>query len=503
MQIPVWISPNRRTRRILDLVLCFWMIGPIGTSHAADKPAPVNAVQIKLEGTITTLTEQFFERRLEQAQSLGANLIIVEINSPGGLVDASLKIATTLRDMKWARTVAYIPQQALSGAAFAALGCDEIYMRPTTTLGDAGPIIMGEDSLFRHAPEKIVSDLALQLRELAAAKGRPTALAEAMVNRHLEVFEMSQEETGETRFLSEAELEQLEDREDWKKGRLVFESRKDHFLEVTGKRAVEIGLANGTVSDLDALYKQLKLPEPPIVLEHTTADTIVLILNNPFVTGLLLVIALICLYVELHIPGFGIAGICSGLCFALFFWSRIFGGTAGWLEVILFLAGVVCLGIELFVLPGFGVAGVSGVLLIVASFVLASQTFIVPKTNADMQTLGNSAAILTASLIVFVGTAVFLGRYFESMPIFRRMVLAPPGPESADVENVETTLTLAGSKQWMVDQEGVAKTFLRPAGKATIGEEIVDVVAEGSFIDPGQKVRVIAVQGNRVVVREV
>lgn len=489
------------------LTLCLGsLVGGLSVAcpvRAADEPAAPNAVLIKLEGTITPFTEQFLNRRLEQAKSRGANLIILEIDSPGGLVDPSLDIAHTLRDLKWARTIAYIPRRALSGAAFAALGCDQIYMKPSASLGDAGPIIMGEDSLFRHAPEKIVSDLALQLRDLAEAKGRPMALAEAMVNRNLEVFEMRNEKTGATAYLSEVELDQLDDRDDWKKERLVFESRKDHFLEVKGKRAAELGLANDTVSSVDELYKKLKITDPPLVLEHTTADTIVLVLNNPFVTGLLLVIGLICLYVELHIPGFGIAGIASGLCFALFFWSRIFGGTAGWLEVILFLCGVVCLGIELFILPGFGVAGVSGVLLIVASIVLASQTFIIPQTNADLNSLGRSAAVITATIVVFVGSAMFLGRYFESMPIFRRLVLAPPGTVEPADEFVETEPLLGGSKQWLVNQEGVATTFLRPAGKATIGDELVDVVAEGSFIDPGRTVRVITVQGNRVVVREV
>lgn len=473
-----------------------------GRIAPAAPPIPKRPIRIKLEGMITPLTKQFLFERLEQARSLGSDLVIVDIDSPGGHLESSLDIANHLRDLDWARTVAYIPRQALSGAAFAALACEEIQMKPLARLGDAGPIILGEDSLFRHAPEKIVSDLALQLRSLAEAKGRPPALAEAMVNRNLEVFEVRAKETGDIRYLSDAEIAQLADPEKWERGKLVFESRKDHFLEVTGKRAVELGLANSTVKDLPELLEREGIEGDPPLLEQTWADTTVAILNHPFITAILLIVGLVCLYIELHIPGFGLAGLASGLCFVLFFWSRILGGTSGWLEVVLFVAGIVCLGIELFLMPGVGIAGVTGVLLMLASVVLASQTFVIPRTNYDFEVLGSTAGVLVASGVVFVGISVFLGRYFESLPIFRRMVLAPPGATPISAGSPETPARLPGNKDWLLERTGVATTFLRPAGKAAFGEEIVDVVAEGSFIDPNRPVRVISVQGNRVVVRE-
>ncbi|MFO0948123.1 MAG: NfeD family protein [Planctomycetota bacterium] len=472
-------------------------------AEAAADDKPANAVRIHFEGVITPWTEQFVFRRLDQAKSMGANVIILEIDSPGGMVDPSFAIAEHLRDIDWAKTVAYVPREALSGAAFVALGCDEIIMKPGARLGDAGPIIIGEDSMFRHAPEKIVSDLAVRLRALAEAKKRPPALAEAMVNRNLEVFEMRNKETDAVSFLSEPEIGQLDHPDKWEKGKLVFESRKDHFLEVVGKRAVELGLASAVVSNEEDLYKLLHLQGTPPILKQNFVDTLVWILNIPFVTVLVLVIGLICLYVELHIPGFGIAGIASALCFVLFFWSRMLGGTAGWLEVLLFFGGIIFVAIELFVLPGFGVTGLTGVLLILSSIILASQTFVIPHTVADFESLGKTAMVLGASVIVTIGMASFLGKYFDSLPMFRRMVLPPPeNPESAE-DFAETSSALAGNRGWLLDQEGIATTFLRPAGKASFRDETVDVVTEGSFISTGSRVRVISVQGNRVVVKEV
>ena len=114
-------------------------------------------VLIRFEGPITPLLEQFSYRKLDTAKRREADVVIVEIDSPGGFLDASLNIADRLRNLAWARTVAFVPREALSGAAIAALGCDEIIMSPEARLGDAGPIFQGEDALFRHAPEKIRS----------------------------------------------------------------------------------------------------------------------------------------------------------------------------------------------------------------------------------------------------------------------------------------------------------------------------------------------------------
>jgi membrane-bound serine protease (ClpP class) len=239
-------------------------------------------------------------------------------------------------------------------------------------MGDVGVMTIGRDSLFRYAEEKIRTHVSSQLRDLAEARGRPPALAEAMVNMDLVVYQVTNRQTGEQTFMSDEEIQASDDPDVWEKGRPVLESREKHFLEVNGLRAVELRLADGNAQDLSELIGVLGLVEPPRVLRPTAVDTAVFILNLPLVTGLLFVIGLVALYVEFSAPGISIGGLMAVLCFSLFFWSRFLGGTAEVLEVVLFLAGVLFLSVEVFVLPGFGVAGITGLLLIGAGLVMAS-----------------------------------------------------------------------------------------------------------------------------------
>jgi membrane-bound serine protease (ClpP class) len=456
------------------------------------------AVLIPFDGTITPLLEQFLYRHLEDAREQQADLVILRIDSPGGLLDESLRIAERLQALDWARTVAYVPKEALSGAAIAALGCDEIVMHPHARLGDAGPIFLAEDALFRHAPEKLMSDLAVKIRRLASAKGRPPALAEAMVDRNCEVFPVTNRKTGELTYMSEAEIASLKDAEDWEKGKLVFESRRDHFLEVEGERAVELKLASATVENLQQLQQRYQWDEL-VTLEQTWVDTLVYVLNHSWVTGLLLVVGLICLYVEFSMPS-GIAATISALCFVLFFWSRVLGGTAGWLEVVLFLFGLALVLVEIFLLPGFGFAGITGAVFIVAALVMASQRFVIPRTTYDLGELIDTFAMLVGSGIGFLVLAFLLRRHFHMIPAFNSLVLAPPEPEPM---TAAVAAPVKRDRQWLVGREGVTTTPLRPAGRARFEGEQFDVFAEGSYIPPGRTVRVVEILGSRVMVVEV
>jgi membrane-bound serine protease (ClpP class) len=492
---------HRTCHIFLSFAALFALAAPLSAQperEAAQKQYQ-HAVVIPMEGPITPMLERFLFRRLDAAQSEGADLVIVEIDSPGGLLEESFNIAERLRAIDWATTVAYVPDQALSGAAIAALGCNEIVMHPHARLGDAGPIFLAEDALFRHAPEKLVSDLAVRMRRLAESTGRPPALAEAMVDRNCEVFEATNQQTDEKRFLSEADLAHLDD-ENWEKGKLVFESRKDHFLEVEGERAVELRLAEATVTGIDDLKQRYQWTGELRRLEHTWVDTLVFVLNQTWVTVLLLIVGMVCLYIEFSAPGTGIGGTIAGLCFVLFFWSRVLGGTSGWLEVILFLSGVVLVIVEVFVMPGFGFSGVTGALLIVASLIMASQRFVIPETEADLSQLTQSLAILVGSGIAFLFATFVLHRYFHLVPALSGIVLAPP--ESADMPTASSAAAPTASIVVKVGQEGTAITPLRPAGRVRFEDQSIDVFAEGSYIAAGKVVRVVEVQGRRILVVE-
>ncbi|MHB8952286.1 MAG: NfeD family protein [Pirellulaceae bacterium] len=476
---------------------------------AAQDPVPAprqytQGVVISVEGVLLPRLERFVNRKLDESQQLGADLVILEIDSPGGALDSTLKVAARLNELPWAHTVAYIPDEALSGAAILALACDEIVMCPRARLGDAGPIFQGPDALFRHAPEKIRSDLALRVRDLAADKGRPPALAEAMVDMNLPVFRVVHRETGAVTYLSQHEIDALEKPELWEKGPMVLESKPGSFLEVNGQRAVELQLAATTVANRTELEQRYPVTRPFILLKRGAVDTAVDVLNLPLVTALLFVIGATALYVELSAPGIGLGGLIAGLSFTLFFWSRFLGGTAGWLEVILVLAGVIFLAVEIFILPGFGIAGIAGILLMGTGIVLASQNHVIPQSARGMQDLGTSLVVLVCSGFLSLIAAAVFSRYFGSIPVLNRLILRAPlaAPQDA-AKGPEKPLPPLRQYRASVGDWGVAESPLRPAGKAIFGEEYLDVIADGSYVDRGRQVRIIQMSGNRIVVREV
>lgn len=487
-------------------------VEPKTVPAAADRPVRHLGVLIRFEGTITPLNEHYLYRKLEVARGMGADLVVIEIDSPGGMLDPSLKIAAHLRDIQWARTVAYIPREALSGGAIVALGCDEIIMHPQAKIGDAGPIYMNEGGLFEHAPEKIRTHLARHVRDLAESKGRSPALAEAMVDKDLIVFQCRNKADGQERFLSEHEISATARPGDWERIAPVLETQGGNFLEVSGLRAKELGIASAVAEDREVLRRQLHVESPWFVIEPSAKDTAVFVLNLPLVTGIILVIGLVALFIELSTPGIGLGGLVSFLCFALFFWSRFLGGTSGWLELTLFIAGAVFLAVELFLIPGFGVAGITGILLMVVSVVMASQEFVLPHTHGQLVVFARSVVVLVGAIVGFLAVSSVLSRHLQTIPIFRRLILTGPqdvaatdgsGKKWLDPQGkpIADPAATAGSTVFVGDW-GVAQTVLRPAGRARFGAILIDVVADNSFIDAGKQVRVVEVQGNRVVVTE-
>lgn len=477
---------------------------------AGDAPS---AMIIKIDDVIEPILEQFVLRQIDRAVGSGHNLLIFEIESPGGVLLSSLNMANAIADLadRKVRTVAYVPRQALSGAAIIALGCDEIYINPTAQFGDAEPIEAKPGQMFERAPEKILSVLKDAMKTLAERKRRPPAIAQAMCDKDLFVYRMTHREDGRVWYMTEDEIHNAAD--GWIKGRPLPETDGRHLLTVNGRRAHELLIAEPPVENFDELKTRLGVPAEVdvAVSTRTWVDTLIYILNTGVATFLLFVAGIMFIYFELHFPS-GFFGILSCVCFGLFFWSRFLGGTAGWLEVVLFLLGAGCLAMEIFVLPGFGVFGVSGVLLCLASLILASQTFIVPASTGELHELARSVGTIGGALVGTVVLAVLVSRYLPVMPWFNEMILTPPGAEGYRDDGPRLRPDLTGQHpanrmlerdHALVGRQGTALTVLRPAGKAQIGEQFVDVVSDGPFISVGRQIEVIAVEGTRVVVREI
>ena len=303
------------------------------------------------------------------------------------------------------------------------------------------------------------------------------------------------------RYISSKEWDTLKDADDWIKGRPIREAGADMFFTANGRRAVELGFADQTIDRRSELADLLNVESPIPIRERSWVDTLIVILNSNVVTFLLLAVGMIALVVELGAPGMGVGGLLAILCFGLFFWSRFLGGTSGWFEVTLFLVGLSFIAAEIFVIPGFGVAGVCGLLLTLGSLVMASRRVLIPENSEQLASLGYDVLTVFGAFIGFLIGLIVLANYIGQIPGLSRLTLQPQtagGPTPVDTESDEL---LPGWQRVAVGDIGETISPLRPSGKMQFGDHMVDVVTEGDFVDPGMQVKVIGKQGARVVVR--
>lgn len=457
---------------------------------------------IQLHDVIDEVFASFAQRQIQRAVDSGAKLIIFEIDSPGGLLtvcqDLSQQIAhLSEREIK---TVAYIPQKAISGGAILAAACDEIYMRPNAKIGDAIPISLTGNMILR-AEEKILSIELELLRDLAKQKNRPAAILEGMADKDLEVLEVTNKTTGKKWYMTQEELHLAG--EDWVAGPLVPESRKGIAIMINGERAYELLIAKRPVQDLTELRERLGLPLdlPLKAIGRTWIDSLVFTLNQRWMAGFLFFLAIVFIYIELATMT-GFFAILSALAFSIFFWSKMMGGTATGLEIAIFLVGIGCLAMEFFVVPGFGVFGISGVLLVIFSLVMASQTFTGFSIEYDLALAGKTFATLGVALIAVLIASTILSQYLHRIPFLKDLILTGPGGQSHDPAEPRLRPELLHPGMAMVGTIGEAATILRPAGKARLNGQLLDVISDGPFIEAGTEVLVVQVQGNRIVVRQ-
>ncbi len=463
-----------------------------------------NAMLIEVEGPIFGRFHWYLNQRLDLAKRQGVDLIILRLTSPGGDLEQSLQLARRLSGIDWATTVAYIPEEAISGGAIIALGCDRIYMQSGALIGDAGPIRLRLDGAFEHAEEKIVSYLVGALREVAISQGRPAALAEAMADRTAVVYQATELATGKQVYLSEKEFNQGDLADKYELGAAVPEAGQNRFLTLGAARALQLDLCEGVFASQADLLAQMSI-DSLVTTRLQWVDKIVYTLNRPWITGLLLILGLVGLYLELAAPGISVAGLGAMFCFGIFFWSHALGGTSGWLEVLLFVLGIVCLACELFVLPGFGVFGITGLVLVVLSLVMAGQDFVVPQDAADWGQLRVNLLIVLGSvfgvLVLLVGQIVLL----DSIPGLNRFRLNAPEADMPSASSVPASsllgATASAAPRPPLGTTAIAESDLRPAGKVKWQDHLLDVITEGDYIEAGSPIEILRIEGNRIIVR--
>ena len=438
-------------RVILLLITAFiFAIMPLGEAQSNGEVVYV----VPIEGTIEKGLTEMLKNAFSEAEQAGANLIVLEIDTPGGFVDAAQNIERLIQQQEIPVT-AYVTGGALSAGALIAFSADELYMAPGTTIGAAEPRIGTE-----KADEKTVSAwsarLAAQAARAAEQNGRDpdmaAELARAMVESDLVI-------PG------------------------ITESGK--LLTLTDKQAYEYGLSEGTAESLAALLSQKGITNNLVEkYEASLAERIARWATSPLVMPVLLTIGIAGLVIEIFTMGFGVPGMIGVAALALYFGGSIITGLSGWEAVLIFLLGLILLAVEVLVLPGFGVAGVIGIASLVISVVLAA-----PSLDQAVVSL----------VIALIGTIVLLLLSIKFLPtrrVWQKLVLGVKQKTDSGYVAPETNLTR------LLGAEGVSITILRPAGTAEINGERVDVVAEGSFIPNNTPIKVVKVEGTRVVVRE-
>ena len=448
-------------------------------------------VRIPINGPITPQLTSRVRRMIDdQIRGQDANFVCLWIDSPGGSLKDSMDLANYLAglDPGKVRTVAYVPAEARADAALIAMGCDQLVMTPEAVLGGSGAVDI--------SPEEVVVARETLRDHLGPAKSRSWSLMAALIDPDARVYRYTHKPDGAVEYFGEAELSAQPDPDAWTKGEEVTEVGRP--LRVKGDEAVQLELARQTVPDFAAFKQIYGLQNELVLAEPGWAHFLVDALAEPTVAWLLLLIGGAALYAELQAPGIGIGGFVAGVCFLLYFWSKYLDGTAGWLEVLLFAAGVTCILLEMFVLPGTAIFGLGGGMLIISSLVLASQTFVLPHNDYQLAQLRDSLLGLIGVGVGVVALAVLMRRYLPHAPFFSNVVLAPPsGAELEDLAHRESMVDF----EHLLGETGTATTQLTPSGKARLGNRLVDVIADGEVIAKGADVVVIEVQGNRVVVR--
>jgi membrane-bound serine protease (ClpP class) len=476
----------------------------IGGRSAIEDPTlgqSVRTAWVKLEGLIDTVTVSSLMRNIEQARRDKVNLLILEIDSQGGMDSIGDRVADMISAIKDMKTVAYIDDRATGVAALIPLACRDIVFRKGARMGDVRQTNSGRNGPFHDLNEVARTSLANKCAFWAREKGHPEAVAVAMVDPRAEVVEAKDLDTGASKLLLRTQV-------DAERGRYQFiQTRKDpgSLLTIRAEDAASYGMGQ-VVSDSDELKRLYGVSDRAMRMDGPGwVDSLVTILTDPYVSWLLLFVGAFMLVLEFKLPGIGLPAIISALAFLLFFWSHYLSGTADQLEIILFLIGLVCLAMELFVFPGFGVFGMSGILLMLCSIVLASHTFVWPTKDYEYQELGHTLLQVTGMLVAVSGCVMVLARYFPSLPFFSRLVLKPEPWTTVEAEDGLGRPGAEGheSLAFLIGETGRTTSPLRPAGKARFGNLLLDVTATGVFVEPDNLVEVVDVQGSRVVVKRV
>jgi len=437
-------------------------------AQAADyqRPSAPSAVVIPVKGNIDGALTYVIRRGVKIALDRGAQHLILHMDTDGGPVNDTTEIMSIIQRFKpEANTYTLVDKKAYSAGSFIAASTRHIYMVPGSVIGAATPILITGQELGEAVQAKMNSALRAMVRAAAQRHGHRTDVFEAMIekNRGLKIDDQVIAAEGEILTLTDEEA-----------------------AKTYGDPPKPL-LSSGTVNSLDEMLAKAGLSGATIIrVEQTGLETVARWIVS--IAPVLLLAGIVGIYVEFKVPGFGLPGIAGAACLLLFFFGHQIAGLSGHEALVLFGIGIILVALEIFVFPGTLIAGALGAALIVTSLLIAMVDYypsdpVIP----DLSELRRPLVNLTISLVGAGIVIAFLAMFIPSTPLFATLT-------------VRSTSGRAVELPAKIGDMGVASSDLRPAGKAIFGDDLADVVTEGDFIEKGTAVRVVAVEGPRIVV---
>ena len=412
---------------------------------------------IKIEGQINLGLPNYIQRIVQRANEQKAGGVVIEINTPGGRVDAALQIRDAIFEAEMP-VYAFINHEAASAGALISLSCDSIYMAPGSSIGAVTPV----DQSGKKASEKMVSYLRSVMRSVAQRNNRPVDIVESMVDEDVEIPGVIE------------------------KGKL---------LTLTTEEAIKLNIADGVAEDLDDLLEKIGLKKNKLSQTKISwSEKLVYFLTNPILSSLLLTVGIFGLIFEVRTPGWGIGGTLSLIALTLFFGSHYLVNLAQWTEILIFVIGVVLLILEVFVIPGFGIAGVLGFLLVIGSFVLSLLHHV---GRLGFEDILNALTQVGLSFIFAFALAIPVVKFLPRTKVFKSLIL------DAQETTAEGFRSTPEDYEQLLGAEGKALSTLRPSGIGLFQNKRVNVVAEGEFIEQNERIKVMKVEGYKIIVRKI
>jgi len=485
-------KPTRILRNqfiLLSIVLGLFILFSTPVYPSAE---PLKVFVLPISGEVDPGMAAFVKRALEEKGNDPKALYIIEMNTFGGRVDSALNIVDSISNIPKGKTIAFVTKKAISAGALIALSANQLAMKNNTTIGDCAPITMSKEGP-KMLGEKFQSPLRAKFRALAKKNNYPIQLAESMVSMDKEIYQVTR--GGKTTYLDEKEYADLTDQEKSKITKKQTIVAKGELLTMDDSEALKYGFSQASVSSIEQMLDQLGYKNYQIFrITEAWSETLVRYLGA--VSQILMILGFAALYMEYKTPGFGIPGIVGLICLGLVFFGQHLVGLANYTEGFLLLIGIVLLGFEIFVIPGFGIAGISGISLILVTMVLIFQDFVIPtptlpwQMNILVKNMTQVAITFGLGLVV-----VFIILRFGLM----KLSSTGKGPylmktlKDSHVKSQEISGIVLGNL-------GIAQSFLRPSGKIIVGHKRVDAISQGGFIEKGTRVKVIKIENNTIIV---